>query len=338
MKKSKASMQSVADELKISKVTVSKALNDKEGVSESLRERIKEIAKQQDYTISRIAANKVKKIGVIMNTRFASENGEGKMYLRMYENIVHELAERNYSSIMLTPSLSTVDTDIALITDDKLFDGIIILGLLENGVRERLKEISIPKIYVDMYDRTQQSDSVVTENFYSVYDLTKYVIDVGHNEIGFVGTIQATTSITDRYLGFKRALYERQLRIEEQWIIPDRTLEGESIELQLPKEMPSAFICNCDETAFRLVRVLTENGYAVPDDISVASFDNDIFAEICIPKLTTVAVNAKDIADNVAKLMKKNIERPSKKHETLRVKGQIIFRDSVKEMKAYEKE
>lgn len=338
MKKRKASMQSIADELKISKVTVSKALNDKDGVSEGLRKKIKEIAKQQDYAISSTIASKVKKIGVIMNVRFASENGESKMYLRMYENIVRELAERNYSSIMLTSSLSTVDTDIALITEDKLFDGIIILGLLENGVRERLKEVSLPKIYVDMYDRTQQSDSVVMENFYSAYDLTKYLIDVGHHEIGFVGTIQATTSITDRYLGFKRALYERQLRIEEQWIIPDRTLEGESIELQLPKEMPSAFICNCDETAFRLVRVLTENGYAVPDDISVTSFDNDIFAEICTPKLTTVAVNTQDIADNVAKLMKKNIEKPSKKHETLRVKGQIIFRDSVKEMKAYEKE
>lgn len=337
MGKQKVSMQSIADELNISKVTVSKALNDKEGVGEELKNRIKELARQKGYKLPEAALQRTGKIGIIMNTRFATEKGEGKLYIKMYESIVKALDKNNYSSMMLTPTPDSVDKDAAMITESSLFDGIIILGLLEHGIRDKMQDINLPKVYVDIYDRTHQSDSVVTENIYSMYEMTKYVIGKGHREIGFVGTVEATTSITDRYLGFLRAMYEKQLPVNAAWVIPDRTMDGAAMDLVLPEKLPGVFICNCDEAAFRLIRELNARGLRVPEDVSVAGFDNDIFAEVSHPQLTTVAVNTRDIGSSAAKLMVRNIEHPGKKHEIRRINGELIIRDSVKEVSSHEK-
>ena len=54
--------------------------------------------------------------------------------------------------------------------------------------------------------RTHKSDSVITENIYSSYELTNYLIQQGHTDIGFVGTVGSTTSISDRYLGYLRRM------------------------------------------------------------------------------------------------------------------------------------
>lgn len=51
--------------------------------------------------------------------------------------------------------------------------------------------------------------------------------------------------------------------------------------------MPTAFVCNCDETAYKLVNQLKAAGYSIPDDISVVGYDNHIYSTICNPRLTT---------------------------------------------------
>ena len=129
MKKRKVSMQSIADELKISKVTVSKALNDKEGVGEELKNKIKEAAARQGYIMPVQEETERKKIGIIMNGRFISEGGGGAIYMRMYEKIVRELGRYNYSTMMLTPSPATIYDDISMMKKENLFKGILVLGL-----------------------------------------------------------------------------------------------------------------------------------------------------------------------------------------------------------------
>jgi LacI family transcriptional regulator len=332
MKKRKVSMQSIADELKISKVTVSKALNDKEGVGEELKNKIKEAAARQGYIMPVQEETERKKIGIIMNGRFISEGGGGAIYMRMYEKIVRELGRYNYSTMMLTPSPATIYDDISMMKKENLFKGILVLGLLDQEVREQVKEIDIPKVYVDIYDRTHRSDSVVSENVYSMYDMTRYLIRMGHRKIGFVGTINSTTSITDRYLGFLRAMLEKNMQLRDDWVIPDRSMEGKAVDIELPKEMPTAFICNCDETAFRLTRTLNSHGYTVPDDISIGSFDDDIYAKLTDPQLTTVAVNASLIGKVSVRQIIERIEKPDKKPEIKRIEGEIIYRNSVKNL------
>lgn len=147
----------------------------------------------------------------------------------------------------------------------------------------------------------------------------------------------ATTSITDRYLGYVRSMLENNITPQDVWNIPDRSQEGEAIPLELPKEMPTAFVCNCDETAFQLVKELTAKGYHIPEDISVAGFDNSIYAQVCSPPLTTVAVDIEEIGKLAARRMIKHMSNPAKKGGgVFRVPGNIIYRESVRNIKREE--
>ena len=334
--KKSVSMQDIADELGVSKVTVSKALNGKEGVGEALKKKIADLAEKSGYVLPKYGNRKTKKVGIIMSDRFNSGD-EGKFYMAMYEKIISELQKASCTSMMISPNRHSLAGDLQTIKSSGIFDGLIFLGILDWEVKKQLDAVNLPKIYVDVYDETHKSDSVVTENIYSCYEITNYLIHQGHTEIGFVGTVGATTSITDRYLGYVRSMLENNITPQDVWNIPDRSQEGEAIPLELPKEMPTAFVCNCDETAFQLVKELTAKGYHIPEDISVAGFDNSIYAQVCSPPLTTVAVDIEEIGKLAARRMIKHMSNPAKKGGgVFRVPGNIIYRESVRNIKREE--
>lgn len=334
--KKSVSMQDIADELGVSKVTVSKALNGKEGVGEALKKKIADLAEKSGYVLPNYRNRKTKKVGIIMSDRFNSGD-EGKFYMAMYEKIISELQKASCTSMMISPNRHSLAGDLQTIKSSGIFDGLIFLGILDWEVKKQLDAVNLPKIYVDVYDETHKSDSVVTENIYSCYEITNYLIHQGHTEIGFVGTVGATTSITDRYLGYVRSMLENNITPQDVWNIPDRSQEGEAIPLELPKEMPTAFVCNCDETAFQLVKELTAKGYHIPEDISVAGFDNSIYAQVCSPPLTTVAVDIEEIGKLAARRMIKHMSNPAKKGGgVFRVPGNIIYRESVRNIKREE--
>lgn len=328
--KNTISMQDIADELGISKVTVSKALNGKYGVSKELKEKILEMAEKYQYTLPDYGLRRTKRIGIILSERFNCGDA-GKFYMSMYEQMISELRRVSCAGMMITPNAMSLAKDLETIKKKDSFDALVLLGILDPIVRAQVDAIDLPKIYVDIYDETHKSDSVVTENIYSAYEITSYLIEKGHTKIGFIGTVGATTSITDRYLGYMKGLLEKRIDICQEWIIPDRDEEGKAIALQLPETLPTAFMCNCDETAFRFVKLLKSKGISVPEEIAVVGFDNDIYAELCEPPLTTVAVNVEEIGRMTVKRVMKQIRNPQKKGKIYRIPGKIIFRDSVKD-------
>mgnify|MGYP002738666080 CR=1 FL=1 len=97
------SMQDLADKLGISKVTVSKALNGKDGVGEELKEKIFALARESGYVLPDYGKRKSKKVGIIMSPRFSSGD-EGKFYMAMYERIFYELIFMNLCSRSSRPT------------------------------------------------------------------------------------------------------------------------------------------------------------------------------------------------------------------------------------------
>ena len=95
----------------------------------------------------------------------------------------------------------------------------------------------------------------------------------------------------------------RQYGLEEreEWIVEDRASGTmEIIEPKLPKDMPTAFVCNCDQTASVLIHELEGNGYRVPEDVSVVGYDNFVFMPVCDVAITTYGVDMPEIAKAAA--------------------------------------
>lgn len=335
--KSSVTMRDIADRLGISVVTVSKALGDKEGVGEELRGRIKELASEMGYRMNGMAKAMKEgfayNVGIIIAERYTDSSQS--FYLQFHQHIVQALEEHRYSAILHI--LSAADEDgLALprIYHEQKVDGFIILGNLHKSYIETMLRADTPVVFLDFYTDQDRMDSVITDNFFAMYEMTNYLINGGHRRIAFVGSLHSTSSIQDRFLGYYKSLLEHRIPLDERYIVGDRDDKGLLIDLELPDPLPTAFVCNCDRVAYEMVALLRKKGYRVPDDCSVVGFDNDIHATLCQPPLTTVEVNMPEMAKVAAKFMIKKVKNKSASYGRVLVKGKIIYRDSVKHIAA----
>ena len=329
-------MKDIALMLDISTVTVSKALSDRDGVSTELKDKIKALAEQMGYRYNSLAKGmkegKSYNIGIIIPDRFIKDDMDA-FYLKMYHNVVKVLSLESYYGIMeIIDVESEKELLIPNVISENKVDGIIILGQMSTDYLAAIKNTNIPMVFLDFYDEQLDVDSVISDSFYGAYTLTNHVISMGHKEIGFVGDIFATSSILDRYLGYYKALITNRVCVNEEWIVKDRGEDGVYIDFDLPKKMPSAFICNCDSVAYLFVRKLKKMGYRVPEDISVVGFDNYIYSSLSTPKLTTVEVNMELMADTAVHAVMRKIEGDSRILGRKIISGNIVIRDSVRDI------
>ena len=336
--KKKVRLSDIAEKLGISTVTVSKALSDKDGVGDELRQQIKEIAVQMDYQVKRTNisgadGSTTGNIGILIPSRFFSP--DVSYYWHIFNALSSELLNHGYYSIMELLSDDDENTfTLPRMIKDKKIDGLIVLGQTKDSYLEALNDKFSNFILYDFYSAKLPFDSVSNDNYFCSYLVTDYVISQGHKKILFVGNFGATTSISDRFMGFQKAMLENNLSCNSEEIIDDRNSAGVLIPIKLPsaKNMPTAFICNCDETAANVIQALQENGYKVPEDISVTGFDNYLPKNQTSVGLTTVYIRPEDSTKVAAELIINKITgQPYIKGRHL-VSGSLVIRDSVKKI------
>ena len=146
----------------------------------------------------------------------------------------------------------------------------------------------------------------------------------------------ATGSITDRYMGYLRAMMEHGCEVKPEWVIADREMEHGSIDPEkyicLPNKLPTAFVCNCDLAASYLIRKLEAHGLKVPQDISVVGYDNFIYPGMCDVGITTYEVDIKEMARRAVHTLIKKISGEDYRHRVYIVEGQLVIKESVRKL------
>lgn len=331
-------MRDIAKEMGVSTVTVSKALNNKEGVGNPLRAAIRKKAEEMGYQLT--SMNKALReessqtVGVLVDSLYVVMNqakNTSPFYLRMYQNVVLALAEYGYSAILevITDEMLAKKIPPKILTDSKV-DSIIVMGPIREDYPKLIRDVTMPVVYLDFYDEDQSIPSVVTDNVYGMYCLTRHLIEKGHRKLAFVGSIDATPSILDRYLGYYRALLASHIVPREDYLIPDRGADGLFIDFKLPlRDMPTAFVCNCDDAGYVLMERLRKEGYRIPEDISVVGFDNYTFLSFASPRLTTIEVDVVEMADRAVELLVSMMRGANKEGSRIVVSGRLVLGDSV---------
>ena len=328
-------MRDIADALDVSAVTVSKALADKEGVSDEVKLKIKKKAQEMGYRYnlsSKFTKESLKyNIGIIVSEQFFEDNS---FYASLYRELMMKLSNTNYCGILeIISKESERICKVPNIFENNKVDGIILMGQLEDNYVKNIATLDVPYMLLDFYREIDPVGAIVTDNTIGCYKLTNYLISMGHRDIAFVGNIHSTTSIIDRYLGMIKSLLEHNRPINSYWLIADRDESGSFIDLKLPDKMPTAFVCNCDEIAFLLIKKLKSIGYKIPEDLSVVGFDDYIYATICDPKLTTYRVDLKEMAEATVYSLINKIQNPDYILSKKIIAGDIVIRDSVKKIK-----
>lgn len=328
-------MSDIAQRLGVSTVTVSKALAGQKGVSEEMRERIKALAEELGYKApasTRENAKQSYNIGVIMGEVYVEKYAT--FYWEFYQKINACAVQENcYVILEVLDSIRERDLEEPKIVQENKIDGLIILGSIQTKYLQMLKKkCKVPVVYMDFYDKHLQEDCVISNSFYGAYHMTNYLFQMGHKKIGFVGTVLSTESIMDRYLGYQKSLMEHGIKVREDWVLNDR---GESTifcydTITLPQEMPTAFVCNSDLTASKMVKSLQEAGYRVPEDISLVGYDDWLYPGLCDVAITTYSVNMTKMAEAGISILVRRIGGDDSRRDMQIIEGDIVIRESVR--------
>ncbi len=334
-------MSDIAAKLNISTVTVSKALSDQKGVSEELRDKIKQLAQDMGYKYTAPTKGrepgKSYNMGVLVSRRYLDSSDS--FYVKMCQEVTAKAMQMGCFTLLefIEKQDEAMGTLPKLVSENKV-DGIIVVGKPGHNYAAMLeKNIKIPMVFLDFFDAELHTDAVITNSYLGSYMLTKYLIRAGHKDIGYVGTLFVTDSVTDRYLGYMKAMMEHGLQVREEWVINDREFETGLMKLyrniELPEELPTAFVCNCDYIASIVIKMIRERDKRVPEDVSVVGYDNYLYPGLCDIGITTYEVNIGEMARIAVEILHDKLEGREKELKVSTVEGKLIEKDSVKKIK-----
>ena len=330
----KPTMRDIAKAVGTSAVTVSKAITGKPGMSDKLRSKILRKAEEMGYRYNGKVPAQVPEnldIGILIPDRYFQEES---FYSVMYRKLILKLSEFGHFGLLeiLKPEDEAELISPNLIRTGKA-QGLILLGEPSKAYYRMMSQSGAPLVFLDFYDAQGNADCVVGDNGYGSYRLTSHLIRRGHTRIGFVGNMRATGSIMDRYLGYYRAMLVNNLPVREDWVLNDRPENGALIEEpELPEELPTAFVCNCDLTAKMMIEALNRKGYRVPEDISVTGFDDFTGGQEVIPPLSTFRVDTDTMVDLAVRAMIARCSGNDSPFQRVVVNGMPIYRESEREI------
>jgi len=317
----------LAKALQLSVGTVQKALN-------LLRQerRIYRRRKLGTFLADRVQSSKssMGKIAIFLRSRFSIAS---QFYHEIMEGIESAARERRCQVLFstLTPDEDSVD-DLVLGEKDLL--GAILIGQVQAEVARKLKSRQIPFVVVHGYF-PDPCDSVAVDNRRAARKATSYLIGLGHKKIGFLSwDFERMPAFQDRLAGFREAMRERRLKVNEAWIRAGgdqnygncgSLLDG----LPSPRrDWPTAWFCTADLMATEAVRWFLKKGLRVPEDVSIIGFGDHFVARNSIPALSTVWFSRFDMGKKGIELLLSRVQSRSRRPKRVHLPTRLIIRDT----------
>lgn len=325
-------LKDIAEELGVSVVTVSNALSGKKGVSGAVRQKILETAQRMGYDYSKYAKKEsdTAKIGVVVEKGYLTVGAS--FYWEMYQQVIYAAARRN--SVTMFEEIDENATgagNLPRILSEGEVDGVFIIGWFSKSyIQKIVKESKGPVVLLDFYDRAFACDAVISNNYVGMYKITRYLLEHGHRDIAFLGSVGMNDNIMDRYFGYRKGLAEWGIPVRKEWVLEDRNIRTGEMRVELPERMPTAFACNNDLAAGYLYDKLLEKGYRVPEDISVAGYDNYLYGHPFARELTTYNVDMAKMAETAVDILLKKLKKENRHQGVRYIDSDIIERNSVK--------
>jgi LacI family transcriptional regulator len=266
-------------------------------------------------------------IGILIAAKYL---GESAFYWVFYQRLLHTLKGTPYTGILEVVSDEDEITGAipSIVTANKV-DGLILLGQFSNAYLLSVTATIRQCVFLDFYSDVGQCDCIASNTFLGSYNLTKLLIAAGHKRIAFIGSISATTSIIDRYMGYCKAMLEAG--IPHAAAIGDRDSKGVYLpEIQLNPGGYTAYVCNNDQVAGNVIRQLRRAGLGVPADVSLVGFDNESEAVTDGIGVTSLEVNVDSMCGKSIGTLIRHIESEDYGLPGLSVvDGKIVVKQSI---------
>ncbi len=332
---SSPTIKDVAKLAGVSISTVSRVMNESKPVSPESRRKVEDAIKKLDFKRNELARSLVMKrsnvIGVIVKDI-------GIPYMAQIVRGVEEVGRMYKYDILLSSSYGDSEQEKKLV--DFLFrkQAEAILLVTENVNAEvvvKLKENETPFIQLDKF---YEGDfhTVSIDYIKAAYEMTKYLIELGHEEILFIKEFQNSKVGNEKHSGYKKAiqefnLTEHSITVESNDVSDGYDLGDEIMDI-VSKEGITAVFASEDNLAIGFINYCYDKAITVPDELNVVGFGDEYLASIYRPTITTVQEPYYDIGAVAMRRLVKALKKEEEIDNTVYLPTQIMKRESTSEV------
>ena len=344
-------LQDIADELGVSRNTVSKAINNTGILSESTKKKVLAKAIEMGYkqfsyvdfdnVSNQLQINNEKTEIALLTTWFL--NGS-HFSAPMLDKFQLEISKFGYSMSMHIVR----DEDIKNLTlpaslhNDRLA-GIMCIEVFDYEYASMLSTLDIPVLFldspIDAHKEPLGVDKLLMENSSPIISFISREVQKGISRIGYVGEYSHCQSFFERYMAYRTGMDLHKLQINENWCLtgnkpgklhPDTNDYQSYLQEELEKlsVLPEVFICANDFVASDLINVLNKMNIKVPKEIKVLGFDDAPEARIISPNLSSVHIHSQILGFSATQLLLSRIKDPDMNFRTMHCETNLVLRES----------
>jgi LacI family transcriptional regulator len=328
-----ASIKDVAKIAGVSTATVSHTINNTRFVSENIRKKVIAAMDQLGYHPNLVARSlrrqKSKTIGLMI------PDISNFVYTRVAEGVEVKLRENGYHVILSNShDKVSVETEMIKVYNSLLMDGLIMIPAVgEHSYLHKALSGNYPVVFVDRKPRGFEGDCILLDTIKSTYDVIKMFIAKGHTRIGLItGDPQLSTTF-ERIQGYKSALRDGNLIVDESLIKTGSFSHGSGYELTrdaVKNGKATALFFASDLMTIGALAFLQEEQIRIPEDVSLISCNNFKWTEITKPSLSVVEQPSYEEGQKAAEVLLSRIANDDGEvqFKEYRITTRIILRQS----------
>lgn len=319
----------------ISKRTVSRVINGSGSVGQATRERIEAVIQEHNFLPDKQARGLASKRSYLLGVIYDNPDA---LYIDQVQRGVLSVCTKLGYELVVHPCHWKSDD---FIQDCENFikrsgvDGVLILPPVSesNDLAIALRARSFPYVRIASSELDKPEHIVISRDRMAMEEIATHLIELGHTKIKMISGPMQFRSSVERMEGFVKAVNNFGVAITSEDVIEGQNTYESGIDcakkLLTADVMPTAIFANNDEMAAGVIRVANDLGIAIPQQLSVAGFDDNLYASRIIPSLTTIKRPVEEMASYAANKLIHNI---NPNHETdevhSAVKPYLIKRES----------
>ncbi|OIJ10197.1 LacI family transcriptional regulator [Anaerobacillus arseniciselenatis] len=337
-------IKDVAKLANVAPSTVSRVIANSPRISQKTKDKVREAMEKLGYHPNfnaRSLANKsTKTIGIVMPSS-ANKAFQNPFFPEVIRGISTKAHQQGFGLYLSTgQSEDEIFQEVVHMVQGGRVDGIILLySRINDRIMPYLQMQKFPFVligrpYGDQLD--EQITYVNNDNFKASKTVTEYLILLGHQHIAFIGGELDFVITVDHKKGYEQALQNAKIPFKEEFVVYHKELQegGQDavIELMSLSEPPTALVVSDDIMTFGVMRMLSEMGMSVPEDISIISFNNVLISELSSPPMTTVDINIFGLGFEATNLLIEKIQLPSLEPKNVIIPHKLVKRQTCKKM------
>ena len=326
----------------VSPSTVSRTCKDNPSISRETKEKVRkamlQLGYEPNFQASNLASQNSKTIGIILPPS-DRETFENPFFLETIRGISQFCNGRQYISTIVTGQNSEeLLGAIRTMVRSGQVDGFILLySKADDAIIEYLNEEGL--LYV-LVGKAQQFANLTicidNDNVLAGKEATDYLYDLGHRKIAYLGSESIKLFSADRKTGYQLSMLQHDLVAEKKYTIEVNDVYLDEckplLEMLQSEDRPTAIVVSDDILAVSLERVCIQCGLSIPEDLSIISFNDSLFARLTHPPLTSIDVNSCQLGIEAASQLINHIENPNLVATKIIVPHSLIERESCRRL------